>query len=133
MYCALILILPVDPWAEAPKPPLPKTYCSDIAVHQVQRLASHETVLDLVGICGVHLLDAEATLHPPFTFAPLWLRQLDHPWIGYALAGDGSPAAAAARLRKALAPGSGAGLILADDQLLCAVRNRGWERWFLKE
>ena len=133
VYFALILILPVDPWAEAPKPPLPKTYCSDIAVHQVQRLAPHETVLDLVGICGIHLLDAGATLHPPFTFAPLWLRQLDHPWIGHALAGDGAPAAAAARLRKALAPGSGAGLILADDQLLREVRNRGWERWFFKE
>ena len=130
---ACILILPVDPWAEPPKPPLPKAYCSDIAVRWVQRLAPNETVLDLVGICGFHLLGAGAKLHPPFTFAPMWLRQFGHPWIGRALAGDGSPAAAAARLREALAPGSGAGLILADDQLLREVRSRGWERWFFKE
>ena len=130
---AVILIAPTDPWAEAPKPPLPKTYCSDVAAYWTQRLAPGETVLDLVGVCGFHLLRTGAKLHPPFTFAPLWLRQFDHPWIGQALAGDGSPAAAAARLRQALAPESSAGLILADNQLLREVRNQGWRHWFFKE
>ena len=130
---AVILVLPVDPWAEAPKPPLPQPYCSDIAAYWVKRLTAQETVLDLVGICGFQLLDAKAKLHPPFTFAPLWLRQLDQPWVGQALAGDGAPAAAAARLRTALAPTSSAGLLLADNQLLREVRNRGWESWFFEE
>ena len=130
---AVILILPVDPWAEVPKPPLPKSYCSDIAAYWTKRLTAQETVLDLVGICGFHLLAAKANLHPPFTFAPLWLRQFDQPWIGQALAGDSTPAAAAARLRKALAPESSAGLILADNQLLREVRNQGWQHWFFEE
>ena len=89
--------------------------------------------MDLVGICGFHLLNANAKLHPPFTFAPLWLRQFDQPWVGQALAADGSPAAAAARLRKALAPESSAGLILADNQLLREIREQGWESWFFEE
>ena len=130
---AVILVLPVDPWAEVPKPPLPQPYCSDIAAYWVKRLTAQETVLDLVGVCGFQLLDAKAKLHPPFTFAPLWLRQLDQPWVGQALAGDGAPAAAAARLRTALAPTSSAGLLLADNQLLREVRNRGWESWFFEE
>ena len=130
---AAILIAPTDPWAEAPKPPLPKTYCSDVAAYWIKRLAPGETVLDLVGVCGFHLLHAGAKLHPPFTFAPLWLRQFDHPWIGQALAADGSPAAAAVRLREALAAGSRAGLILADNQLLREVRNQGWRHWFFEE
>lgn len=130
---AVILMLPVDPWAEAPKPPLPKSYCGDIAAYWVKRLTAQETVLDLVGICGFHLLNANAKLHPPFTFAPLWLRQFDQPWVGQALAADGSPAAAAERLRKALAPESTAALILADNQLLREIREQGWESWFFKE
>lgn len=130
---AVILMLPVDPWAEAPKPPLPKSYCGDIAAYWVTRLTAQETVLDLVGICGFHLLNANAKLHPPFTFAPLWLRQFDQPWVGQALAADGSPAAAAERLRQALAPESTAALILADNQLLREIHEQGWESWFFKE
>ena len=133
VFLAVILMLPVDPWAEAPKPPLPKSYCGDTAAYWVKRLAAQETVLDLVGICGFHLLNANAKLHPPFTFAPLWLRQFDQPWVGQALAADGSPAAAAARLRKALVPESSAGLILADNQLLREIREQGWESWFFEE
>lgn len=133
VFLSVILMLPVDPWAEAPKPPLPKSYCGDIAAYWVKRLAAQETVLDLVGICGFHLLNANAKLHPPFTFAPLWLRQFDQPWVGQALTADGSPAAAAARLRKALLPESSAGLILADNQLLREIREQGWESWFFEE
>ena len=133
VYFCVVLLLPADPWREAPTPPLPAEYCRDAATEEIARLAAGQTVLDTLGLCGFSLLDSGAALHPPFTFSPLWLRQFSQPWVGQALAGDGSAAAAAERLRKALAPESGVGLILADNQLLREIRNQGWERWFFEE
>ena len=133
VYFCVILLLPADPWREAPMPLLPEEYCRDAATEEIERLAAGQTVLDTLGLCGFSLLDSGAALHPPFTFGPMWLRQFSQPWVGQALAGDGSAAAAAERLRKALAPESGVGLILADNQLLREVRNQGWEPWFFEE
>lgn len=132
-YLCAVLLSPVDPWREAPKPPLPVEYCRDVAADEIDRLAAGRTVLDTLGLCGFSLLDSDVNLHPPFTFGRMWLRQLSQPWVGQALAGDGSSAAAAERLRKALAPESSVGLILADNQLLLEVRNQDWERWFFEE
>ena len=141
----LLLALPVDPWREA-RSPLPATYCKDAAARWLTRLRAEDTVLDFTGICGYHVLDLGARSHPPFTFPPMWLRMLDQPWIGNTLAGDGSAAAAAARLRAALglsasphaaergaaaergvvAGRSAAALVLADNRLLRHIRARGW-------
>ena len=138
---ALLLALPVDPWREA-RPPLPATYCKDAAARWFARLRAEDTVLDFTGICGYHLLEAGATTHPPFTFAPMWLRMLDQPWIGHALAADGSSAAADARLRVALGlpttppaadHANTAAVMLADNRLLAAVRTRGWMEAFHRE
>lgn len=127
--CALVL--PVDPWAkpEEDAEPLPIAYCDAVA-RALGRIGGGETVLDAVGICGFHILDAGGRLHPPFTFTPLWLRQLQFPWVGMALDGDGSRAAAVERLRQALRPGSGVGVLLADGRLLGEVREQGWQRSF---
>lgn len=124
--CAVLLALPFDPWAK-PRKPLPPAYCV-AAAHWLQRMATGATVLDTIGLCGLHLLDHDARLHPPFTFPPLWLRQLSQPWVGAALDGDGGEAAAARRLQSALAPGSTVGVILADGELLREIRQRGWQR-----
>jgi len=135
----LLLALPVDPWREA-RPPLPATYCKDAAARWLTRLRAEDTVLDFTGICGYHVLELGARSHPPFTFPPMWLRMLDQPWIGNTLAGDGSAAAAEARLRAALglsaspaalersaaAERSAAVLVLADNRLLRHIRTRGW-------
>ena len=138
---ALLLALPVDPWREA-RPPLPATYCNDAAARWFARLRAEDTVLDLTGICGYHMMEAGATVQPPFTFAPMWLRMLDQPWIGRALNADGSPAAAEARLRAALglpatptAAGhaSTAAVVLADNRLLAEIRARGWMEEFHRE
>ena len=138
---ALPLALPVDPWREA-RPPLPATYCKDAAARWFARLRAEDTVLDFTGICGYHLLEAGATTHPPFTFAPMWLRMLDQPWIGHALAADGTPAAADERLRTALglpttppaaAQTNTAAVMLADNRLLAAIRTRGWMEEFHRE
>ena len=130
VYFGVALLLPADPWREAPQPPLPPAFCRDQAAYWVKRLGPGRTVLDVVGICGFHLLQARVALHPPFTFAPMWLRQLDQPWVGQALDGDGAGAAAAERLRQALAAESSVGLILADNRLLQEIRARGWEGAF---
>ena len=124
--CAVPLALPFDPWAKGRKP-LPPTYCG-AADYWLQRLPTGATALDTIGLCGFRLLDRSVRPHPPFTFAPMWLRQLTQPWVGVALDGDGSVAAAAERLRSVLAPGSSAGVILADGQLLQELRERGWQR-----
>lgn len=130
VYIGLALLLPTDPWRERPEPPLPAEFCRDQAAYWVKRLQPGQTVLDTVGICGFHLLQSKAALHPPFAFAPMWLRQLDQPWVGQALDGDGSPEAAWERLRQALAAESNVGLILTDNQLLREVCSRGWETAF---
>ena len=129
--CALVL--PVDPWAkpEEDAEPLPVAYC-DAVVRVLGRIGSGETVLDAVGICGFHILNTGGRLHPPFTFTPLWLRQLEFPWVGMALDGDGSREAAVERLRQALRPASGVGVLLADGRLLGEVREQGWQRSFHK-
>ena len=127
------LILPIDPWGEAPKPPLPgREYCG-AAARWAGRVGPGETLLDLNGLCGFRVLDSGAALHPPFAFVHQWFRQLRHAWVGEALAGDGSEEASAARLARALAPGSGAGVILSDRRLAREVRERGWEESFLRE
>lgn len=139
----LLFALPVDPWREA-RPPLPATYCKDAASRWLTRLRAQDSVLDFAGVCGYHILRQGARSHPPFTFPPMWLRMLDQPWIGNALAGDGSTAAAEARLRAALglptsaaaAQGGAAALVLADNRLLHHIRVRGWtqelhHRWRL--
>lgn len=130
---AAVLALPVDPWRE-PRPPLPQAFCKDAAKRWLARLRPGDTVLDATGLCGYQVLETGATSHPPFAFTPMWLRQLDQPWIGTALAGDGSLEAAAKRLRTALglqdkqdedAPRAAA-LLLADNRLLRQIRHRGW-------
>lgn len=135
----LLLALPVDPWEEA-RPPLPATYCKDAAARWFARLRAEDTVLDFTGICGYHMMEAGAKAHPPFSFAPMWLRMFDQPWIGHALAGDGSLAAAEGRLRTALglpikqaAAPSTAALVLADNRLLAQIRTRGWMEEFHRE
>ena len=136
----LLLALPVDPWEEA-RPPLPASYCKDAAARWFARLRAEDTVLDFTGICGYHMLEAGAKAHPPFAFAPMWLRMLDQPWIGHVLAGDGSTAGAEERLRAALglstthaASGqSTAALVLADNRLLAQIRTRGWMEEFHRE
>lgn len=123
---AALLALPFDPWSQ-PAKPLPETYC-EATTYWLQRLAPASTVLNTTGLCGFHLLDQGATLHPPFTFPPMWLRQLTQPWVGAALGDGGDGAAAARRLQGALAADSGAGMILADGRLLQEIRQRGWQR-----
>ena len=123
---AALLAAPFDPWAKEPKP-LPQTYCN-AAVYWLQRTAPDATVLDTVGLCGFHLLDQGTRLHPPFTFAPMWTRQFSQPWVGSALAGDGSPDSSAQRLHGALATTANSGLILADERLLDEIRALGWQR-----
>ena len=122
-----LLAAPFDPWAKEPTP-LPKTYC-DAAVYWLQRTAPDATVLDAIGLCGFHLLDQGARLHPPFTFAPMWTRQFSQRWVGAALAGDGSPRSAAQRLRSALGADANSELILADQRLLGEIRALGWQQW----
>ena len=124
--CAALLSLPFDPWAKESQP-LPKTYC-DAAAYWLQRMSPDTSVLDAIGLCGFHLLDQNAKLHPPFTFPPLWTRQFNQPWIGAALNSDGS--SAEKRLRNALAADANTSLILADGRLLGEIRARGWQRWF---
>lgn len=128
---AVLVALPVDLWHE-PRPPLPESFCKDAAKRWLARLRPADTVLDATGLCGYHVLETGATSHPPFVFTPMWLRQLDQPWVGLALDGDGSPQAAAARLWAALgldAPAASNGapgaLLLADNRLLRAIRDRG--------
>ena len=124
---AALLAAPFDPWAKEPKP-LPKTYCN-AAAYWLQRTAPGATVLDTVGLCGFHLLDEGGRLYPPFTFAPMWTRQFSQPWVGAALAGDGSPDSSAQRLRSALGANANSGLILADERLLGKIRSLGWQQW----
>ena len=125
---AALLALPFDPW-EKPRPPLPNNYCK-AATYWLQRAPPDSTVLDTTGLCAFQLLDGGARLQPPFTFPPLWLRQLNQPWVGAALTGDGSPEAAAERLQSALAATANTSLILAGGELLRELRQRGWERQF---
>ena len=125
---AALLALPFDPWAKS-SPPLPTSYCH-AASHWLQRAAPDSTVLDTTGLCAFQLLDSGARLQPPFTFPPLWLRQLNQPWVGAALTGDGTRQAAVARLRAAISPSANTGLILGEGEFLREVRKRGWDREF---
>lgn len=125
---AALLALPFDPWAKQ-SPPLPTNYCHAVS-YWLQRTSPDSTVLDTTGLCAFQLLDGGARLQPPFTFPPLWLRQLTQPWVGAALTGDGTREAAAARLRAALSPSASTGLILGEGELLREVRKREWDREF---
>ena len=129
-----VLVLPVDPWAEPDEDeePIPVAYCEAL-VRALGQVGGEETVLDTAGACGFYILDAGGRLQPPFTFTPLWLRQLESPWLGLALDGDGSRDAAVERLRGALGPDSGVGVVLADGRLLAEVRKEGWQRSFHEE
>ena len=130
-YLGCILVLPTNPWAEPPdgKGPLPQAYCEAVE-RALRQLGPNETVLDTVGLCSFQILNAEAALAPPFTFTPMWLRQLELPWVGATLDGEGSRAAAVERLRRALRPTSGVGVVLADGRLLGEVRASDWRRSF---
>lgn len=128
----LAVALPVDPWRE-PSSVLPQAYCQDAAMRWLRRLEPGDTVLDFTGLCGFLLLERHAAVHPPFVFAPMWRRQFDQPWVGRALDGDGSPAAAAGRLKQALGlDGANAAsvLVLADNRILHRIREEGWEHSF---
>ena len=129
----VVMALPSDPWAKkgGEQTPLPTAYC-DSAVQWAERLGSRQTVLDLSGICGLRILDTGKALHPPFAYAGNWFRPRT-PWVGNAIAGDGSEAGAVARLREALAHGSDAGVIVASGLLLGEVEQRGWESFFYDE
>ena len=130
-YLGCALVLPTDPWASPPEGALPQEYCDGVE-RALEGLEPNETVLDAVGLCSFQILNAKAALHPPFTFTPMWLRQLDMPWVGITLGGDGSRTAAVERLRGALASDSPVGAVLADGRLLGTLREAGeadWEGW----
>ena len=128
LTAAALLALPFDPWART-SPPLPAEFC-EAATEWLQRAQPNATVLNATGLCAFQLLDGGARLQPPFTFPPLWRRQLTQPWVGAALVGDGSSQAAAERLRAALAATADTGLVLADGELLREIERRGWMRQF---
>ena len=111
--------------------PLPTAYC-DSAAHWIDLLGPGQTVLDLSGICGLRIFDTGKPLHPPFTYAGNWFRPKT-PWVGNAVSGDSSEATAIGRLRKALARGSDAGVVVANGSLLREVEERGWESFFYDE
>ena len=128
----LAVALPADPWREPPSA-LPKAYCQDAAMRWLRRLEPGDTVLDFTGLCGFSLLEQHVAVHPPFVFAPMWRRQFDQPWVGRALDGDGSPAAAAKRLKQALGldgANTASVLVLADNRILHRIREEGWEHSF---
>lgn len=130
-----VLALPSNPYrgteGVAEKEPLPPAYC-DSAARWVESLAAGRTVLDLSGICGLRILDTGKPFHPPFTYAGNWFRP-GTSWIGDAVSGDGSEAAAVGRLRDALSRGSAASVIVANGLLLAAVEKRGWTAFFHDE
>ena len=130
------LALPVDPWRETPAA-LPTEFCKEAATRWLKRLRPGDTALDFTGLCGFHILEQRVAVQPPFVFAPLWWRQLDQPWVGRALDGDGGSAAAAARLRRALAleddSAVASALILADNRILTVIREQGLEQAFHRQ
>ena len=117
---------------DAAEPALPTAYC-EAAAWWMERLEPDRTVLDTSALCGYWMLDAGASLHPPFTFTDHWFRQLDTRWVGRALAGDGSETAAAERFRMAIGSTSAAGVILADGRFCDEVRQRKWQASFSRE
>ena len=127
-----VVALPVDPWRETPTA-VPTGFCRE-AAPWLKRLRPSDTVLDFTGLCGFAILEKGAVVQPPFTFAPLWWRQFERPWVGGALDGDDGPAAATTRLRRALALGDGSAaptaLVLADNRILAVIRERGLEQDF---
>ena len=126
-----LLALPVDPWREERRA-LPETFCRDAAARWLAHLRPADTVLDFTGLCGYQFLRFDARPHPPFAFAPMWLRMLDQPWIGHALAGD-EAAPGDVRLRRALGLPpwrSTSAVLLADNRMLGEIRERGWMRDF---
>ena len=114
--------------ASVAKEPLPMAYC-DTAARWTARIGPRQTVLDLSGNCGIKLLDTGKAFEPPFTYAGNWFRPRTR-WIGMALSGDGSEAAAVSRLREALSDNSNAGVIVANGLLLGEVERRGWQSFF---
>ena len=133
MVLSVAVALPVDPWRETPAT-LPTEFCKDVATRWFLRLRPGDTVLDFTGLCGFHILEHQVAVQPPFVFAPMWWRQFDQPWVGQALEGDGSPAAANARLKRALgledASPVATALILADNRILSVIRAQGLEKAF---
>ena len=127
------MALPFVPWEKkgVAQSPLPTAYC-DSAAHWIDLLGPGQTVLDLSGICGLRIFDTGKPLHPPFTYAGNWFRPKT-PWVGNAVSGDSSEATAIGRLRKALARGSDAGVVVANGSLLSEVEERGWESFFYDE
>ena len=127
------MALPFVPWQKkgVAQSPLPTAYC-DSAAHWIDLLGPGQTVLDLSGICGLRIFDTGKPLHPPFTYAGNWFRPKT-PWVGNAVSGDSSEATAIGRLRKALARGSDAGVVVANGSLLREVEERGWESFFYDE
>ena len=132
VYLGLVLFLLTRPGEDVLEPPLPSGYC-EAAAWWIERLDGKRTVLDASALCGYTLLESNASLHPPFTFADNWLRQLDARWIGAALAGDGSEREAAERLATAIGPKSTAAIILADMRLCDEIRERRWRDPFVQE
>ena len=130
VYLWLVLFLLTRP--EAHDPALPPEYC-EAAAWWMQRLEPERTVFDNSGVCGYWILASSASLHPPFTFAHNWFRQLNMPWIGMALAGDGSEMTALDRWAAVIGRGSTAGIILADARFHHEVRERHWGDLFFKE
>ena len=129
----VLMAVPSVLWAKKAgvQTPLPPGYCNS-AVQWVERLDPRQTVLDLSGICGLRIFDTGKPLHPPFTYAGNWFRPKT-PWVGNAVSGDSSEATAIGRLRKALARGSDAGVVVANGSLLREVEERGWESFFYDE
>ncbi len=132
VYVVVALAALTDPEKDAAEPHLPTAYC-EAACWWMERLEPDRTVLDASALCGYWVLRSGASLHPPFTFTDNWFRQLETRWVGRALAGDSSKAAAASRLRAAIGPTSTAGVIIADRRICDEVRKRDWQALFSRE
>ena len=132
IYLVLVLALLTGPGNKTSEPALPAAYCEG-AAWWIKRLGPERTVLDTSALCSYWILESDASLHPPFTFADHWFRQLHMRWVGEALAGDGSESAAAARLGAAIGPASTAGIILADGRIYDELRTRHWHAPFFRD
>lgn len=132
VYLGLMLFLLTRPEERAPDPPLPSAYC-EAAAWWIARLEPERTVLDTSALCSYWMLETNASLHPPFTFADNWFRQLDRRWIGNALGEDSSEHGASDRLAVAIGPTSTAAVILADARLCDEIRERRWRDLFFRE
>ncbi len=136
VYLGLVLVLLTRPGDDASDDAsdqsLPPAYC-EAAAWWIEQLDGQRTVLDTTALCGYWMLQSNASLHPPFTFADNWFRQFGVRWMGKALAGNGSESAAAVRLAEAIGPASTAGILLADARLCDEIRERRWGDLFFQE